>query len=127
MPTKRVPPLTNPPSEKVVAVADKSNKIKSINDSDSNGRGKGVSKGGRERVSPVEALVKCLMCGRVQKLVFRHGKAPEWHRCIWCRELYPVDGYKVIAYGLDLPQPLAPHEVDARQREIDKETYNPHQ
>ena len=81
-------------------------------------RGKGSSKGeGKGRTKPAEAILKCQMCGRMQKVVFAYGKPPEWHRCIWCNELQPTDGYRVIAYGLDLPRVLTPHELKMRQQE----------
>lgn len=67
----------------------------------------------------VEALLKCQMCGRVQKLVFALGKAPLYHRCAWCRELAPTDGYRVVGYGNPLPLPLYPHELEARKREAE--------
>lgn len=115
MTEKSVPPLSNPPSEKAVAVAPGTkDNFNPVGDVDR--RARGVSKGGRERVRPVEALLKCLMCGRLQKVVFGYGKPPEWHRCIWCKELQPLDGYRVAGYGLNLPQPEAPHEVEARKR-----------
>ena len=116
MPEKRVFPLNNPLSDK----ANNSNTNKKFNKPGGvidRGREKGVSKGGKERVRPAEALLKCLMCGRVQKVVFPVGKPPEYHKCTWCNQVQPTDGYKVIAYGLDLPQPLVPHELEARQRE----------
>ena len=110
MSTKRVSPLDNPPSEKP------ENNNYPVVDIRS-GRGMGVSKGGKGRVRPAEALLKCLMCGHSQKVVFAVGKPPEWHKCIWCNQVQPADGYRVTAYGRGLPQPLAPHEVEARKRE----------
>lgn len=120
-PEKRVPPLNNPPTEKSAdADADVTIKINKPSGNVSDRSEKGVSKGGRERVKPAEALLKCQMCGHLQKLVFRAGKPPEWHRCIWCNELQPTDGYKVVAYGLGLPRVLSPQEVETRrvQREV---------
>lgn len=115
MPEKSVSPLNNPPSQKSV-VADAPGKSYLKPDSDSSdGRGKGVSKGGKERVKHAEAILKCQMCGREQKLTFAASRPPEWHRCTWCGELQPVDGYRVTAYGLELPRVLAPHEVKARE------------
>lgn len=116
MPEKRTLPLNNPLLEKAVAVAPVV-EAKSSDSYSSIGREKGVSKGGRERVRPAEAILKCLMCGREQKMVFTFGKPPNYHRCIWCGELQPTDGYRVIGYGLGLPQPLAPHELKIRQQE----------
>lgn len=118
MPEKRVLPLNNPLSEKT----NNTNAGKTHNKPvvvDIKGREKGVSKGGRERVRPAEALIKCQMCGRVQKVVFPVGKPPEYHKCIWCNQVQPTDGYRVIMYGLDLPRVLTPHELAARQREIE--------
>jgi len=117
MPEKRDLPLNNPLSEKAVAVAPDT-KLKTTGDNGGIGREKGVSKGGRERVRPAEAILKCQMCGHHQKMVFTFGKPPNYHRCIWCGELQPTDGYRVTMYGLDLPRVLAPHEVEARRREL---------
>lgn len=72
----------------------------------------------KQRVRIAEAILKCQGCGREQKLVFGFRKTPEWHKCIWCGELQPMDGYRVIAYGLGLPRPLAPHEVQARAADL---------
>lgn len=83
-------------------------------------REKGGSKGGKERARPAEALLKCLMCGRIQKAVFPVGRPPEYHKCIWCNQVQPADGYRVIAYGLGLPQPLAPHELKVQQQRFER-------
>lgn len=100
MSEKRSSPLNNPLQEKVAVAANlKENK----GDSVSKGSERGVSKGGGERVKPAEAILLCQCCRQLQKLVFRVGSPPEWHRCIGCGELQPTDGYKVIAYGLMLP------------------------
>jgi len=111
---KAVSPLNNPPSA-VVAIVNKINKP----GNDSIRVEKGVTlPRGKRRVQPAEAILKCQMCGRQQKLTFAFGKPPEWHKCIWCGELQPMDGYRVIAYGLGLPRVLAPHEVKAREMEL---------
>ena len=118
MTTKRVPPLNNPPSERAVAVAP----VKTLKrDDDDKGMGGGRARegGGRGRGRVVEALLKCQMCGRIGKVVFAMGKAPAWHRCPFCRELQPTDGYRVVGYGLGLPTPLYPHELEARKREAE--------
>lgn len=116
MPEKRVFPLNNPPSDKAVAVA-AGTKYKTTGNYSNEGRGKEVVKKPGGRATPAEAILKCQMCGRAQKMVFTFGNPPNYHRCIWCGELQPTDGYQVTAYGLGLPQPLAPHELKARQRE----------
>lgn len=72
----------------------------------------------KQRVKVAEAIVKCQMCGREQKVVFAVGKPREWHKCIWCGQIQPMDGYRVIAYGLGLPRPLAPHEVQDRAADL---------
>ena len=118
MSTNRVPPLKTPLQTKAVAVAPKLNS----KDNDSNrGKGgvKGVLQGGQGRVRVAEALVKCQMCGGLQKVVWGLGKLPLYHRCPWCRELQPTDGYRVVAYGLGLPTPLYRHELEARKRQAD--------
>lgn len=114
-------PLNNPLQERAVADA-RGNKIITTRNSVSSGKDRGVSKGGKERAKPIEAILKCQSCSRLQKLVFTFGNPPNYHRCIWCGELQPTDGYRVISYGLGLPTPLAPHEVRARRREV---SYNP--
>ncbi len=114
MPEREVSPLNNPLSEKAVDEAIP------YNDNDDK-RVKRDSKGGKGRVQPAEAIVKCQMCGHYQKIVFGYGKAPEWHRCIWCGELQPADGYRVTMYGLGLPRVLAPHEVAARATELSRQ------
>jgi hypothetical protein len=114
MPEKRSAPLKNPPQEKSVAVAIAPVIKTKAPMSTATGSEKRGSQGGRERVHPAEAIIKCQMCGREQKVVFAVGRTPEWHKCIWCGELQPMNGYRVIAYGLGLPRVLAPHEVKAR-------------
>ena len=116
MPEKRVFPLNNPLSEKAIAI-NSSKKFNKPGNVDDKGERRGVSKGGRERVKPAEAILKCPHCGRHLKVVFGFGKPPEWIRCVWCGELQPADGYQVTAYGRNLPRVLAPHELEARQRE----------
>ena len=120
MAEKRSSPLNNPPPEKLSSSSSKFSKS-SYDDDDDKGRGRGVSKGGKGRVKPAEALLKCLMCGRVQKVVFAYGRPPEWHRCIWCGEMQPTDGYRQVGYGLNIPQPLAPHKLKARQLELERQ------
>jgi len=108
-------PLNNPPPTRNVA---DDVVVKNINPTTTTAAstGRGGPKGGEKgRAIAVGAIVKCQMCGREQKLVFRYGTPPEWHKCTWCGELQPADGYRVIAYGLGLPTPLAPHEVKARE------------
>ena len=120
MPEKSGFPLRQPPSQKRGGDDVPGNKyIKppAVYVSESK---KGDSQGGKGRAAIVEALLKCTGCGRVQKITFATGKYPEYHRCSWCNELYPTDGYRVIAYGIGLPQPLAPHEVKARQVELER-------
>ena len=112
MPEKRSFPLNNPLQEKTNITTD----VDDVN----GGRDRGVSKGGKERVKPCEATLKCPHCGRELKVVFAFGRPPEWVRCVWCGELQPADGYRVIAYGLGLPQPLAPHELKAQQRQFER-------
>lgn len=116
MSTKRSFPLNNPHQEKAISAS--GNKFNNPEDRRDTGRGKGVSKGGRERVKPAEAIVKCQMCGREQKIVFLVGEPPEYHKCIWCGQIQPMDGYHVVAYGLVLPWVLAPHELEQRKREL---------
>ena len=117
MPEKRDLPLNNPLSEKANNYHYHDKKVLTTGVV-VDGREKGVSKGGRERVQPAEAILKCPHCGRCVKIVFAFGKPPEWVRCVWCGELQPADGYRVTMYGLDLPRVLAPHEVEARRREL---------
>jgi len=76
--------------------------------------------GKKGKVKTAEAIVKCQMCGREQKIVFAFGRPPEWHKCIWCGQLQPTDGYRVIAYGLGLPRPLAPFEVQNRAEDLER-------
>lgn len=114
MPEKRILPLNNPPQEKSADYASGNQKKISTNGISRREIEKGVSKGGKGRVQHAETIIKCQMCGREQKVVFAFGKPPEWHKCIWCGQLQPMDGYRVIAYGLELPRVLAPHEVKAR-------------
>ena len=104
---KRVSPLNNPVSEKANSA------YKSQNE-----REKGDSKGGKGRVQPAEAIVRCQMCGRLQKIVFALVSPPERHKCIWCNQLQPMDGYHVLMYGLRLPRVLAPHEVEVENKAI---------
>jgi len=114
MTEKTSSPLNNPPQEKstVIITGGKTPKYPS---GDVGGRrDKGVWQGGKERIKPAEAIVKCPHCGREIKVVFAAGRPPEWVRCTWCGELQPADGYRVIAYGSGLPRPLAPHEVQDR-------------
>lgn len=115
VPEKRGSPLINPLREKTSSPSPKVNKFKHHDDGDDKGERRGVSKGGRERVKPAEAILKCLHCGRCLKIVFAVGRPPEWVRCTWCGELQPADGYHLVAYGRCLPRVLAPHEVKQQQ------------
>lgn len=114
MTTKRVFPLNNPPSEKAAAIA-LSSRTKQP-DSGDRGEDRGVQRG-KERVHPVEAIVRCEMCGRWQKIVFAYTKPPQWHRCIGCGELQPMDGYGLTMYGIGLPRVLTDNEITAKKRE----------
>ena len=116
MPRESVPPLNNPPSQRddLITIPNKDNQVNSSYGS--NGRGRGVSKGGKERVKPAEAILKCSMCGRMNKVVFPVGRPPQYHKCIWCNQVQPADGFRVIMYGLGLPQVLAPHELELRKQ-----------
>jgi len=118
MAEKRSFPPNNPLSREDAATV-ASSKTKEYGVNVNKGGGLGDHKRERGRAKPVEALLKCLMCGRLQKLVFTYGKPPGYHRCIWCGELQPADGYRVIAYGSDLPQPMAPQEMELRRREFE--------
>lgn len=73
-------------------------------------RDRGVSKGGKGkgRLIAVEAIVHCQMCGHHSKIVFGFLTPPSWHRCPWCSELQPTDGYRVEMYGTDLPRVKTP-------------------
>ncbi len=117
---KRVFPLNNPLSEKTTVI-NSGNKFIKPDDRVVNGYERGVSKGGKARVTPVEAILHCPHCGRYVKIVFTYGRPPEWVRCIWCGELQPADGYRVTMYGGDLPRVLAPHELRMRQRESEEQ------
>lgn len=111
MTQKRVSPLNNPPSEKDVAVADSRTK-RIIKPFDSDGKGDvGGFPRGAKRVVPVEAVVRCQMCRQQQKIVFAYGRPPQWHRCIRCGELQPMDGYRVSMYGSGLPTVFSPAEI----------------
>jgi len=114
MPGKKVLPLNNPSPRTAVTV------VKTFNTSDDDVSGikrmgvKEVAKKPSGGVKLAEALLKCPRCGRIHKLIFRSGTPPNWERCTWCDELQPTDGFRVIAYGLGLPQPQAKHEIAAR-------------
>ncbi len=71
----------------------------------------------RVRVKPAAAWVECSMCGHSQNIIFAVGNPPERHRCIWCRELQPMDGYRQIAYGWPPVRILSPAEVKANLHE----------
>lgn len=118
MPKKSGFPLNNPLPEK--SVPDDAGISFKLITSDGDGKKKeiGVSKGGRGKGKVAEAIVRCQMCGRQQKIVWNPKFVPEWHRCIWCHELQPMDGYHVVVYGLGLPRVLAPHELKARNSEL---------
>jgi len=127
MTQKRSSPLNNPSQEKSPVVAVPGIKNYKPGTTGTTGSGKGVRQGGKPRVMPVEVLLRCQMCGHVQKLVFGYPRVPEWHRCVWCNELQPVAGYKVVGYGLGIPQPLAPFQVARRVQEAEfNAEYNPH-
>ena len=115
MSTKRSFPLNNPFQEKAVANAALSIKTKTTGYNSGNRGDKGVSKGGKEGNRVVEALVRCEMCGEVNKIVCGYGKTPQWHRCISCGELQPMDGYRVIMYGSRVPTVLSAREVKAHR------------
>ena len=115
MSEKRSFPPKPPLQEKLSTTSMSSNKINKPDVVDDMGKGVGVVKGGRERVKPAEAIVRCEMCRRLQKIVFRVGTPPEWHKCIKCGELQPMDGYHVLAYGLGLPRVLSDDEIAARK------------
>lgn len=113
MSEKSVSPLNNPSSEKSATPNIRKTSSTTFNDiEDGRGERKIVKKplGG---VKMAEALLKCPRCGRIHKLIFRFGMPPNWERCTWCNELQPTDGYKVLAYGLGLPQPKTRCEIEA--------------
>lgn len=118
MATERNVSLNNPLKERDITTTSTVNKdIKS----DVVVRSKGVKEGAetiRGRVKPAEAIVRCEMCGRVQKIVFPVGKPPEWHKCTGCNQIQPADGYHVVAYGLGLPRVLTEAEIKARRAEL---------
>ena len=114
MPEKRGSPLNNPLPRKAITNTTSSIKTLTTGGVDGDGRKRGVWQGGEERVKAAEAILKCPHCGRECKIVFACGRPPNWVKCTWCGELQPADGYRVIAYGLGLPRPLAPHEVQDR-------------
>lgn len=120
MPARRVSPLNNPPSgPPVVAVAPELNKTKTTTTTRVINEGR-VREGGKKRVIAVEALIKCQMCGWNQKLVFALDTLPQWHRCVSCGELQPVDGYIMWAFGKGLPIPLTPREIVMRTESADR-------
>ena len=114
MSEKRSTPLNNPPQEKRSTTTTNNKKISTLEDSSSKGRDRGVSKGGEERVKPAEAIVRCEMCSRKQKIVFAVGRLPQYHKCIGCGEIQPTDGYHVVAYGLGLPHVLSDNEIKSK-------------
>lgn len=120
MSEKRRFPLNNPLQEKSSSPSPRVNKTNTRDDDDDGGERRGVSKGGRERVRAVEAIVQCQMCGRYQKVVFAVGRTPEWHRCIGCHELQPTDGYIVVMYGNYLPRLLTQYQIEVRKAELEK-------
>ncbi|OGN97543.1 MAG: hypothetical protein A2Y89_06670 [Chloroflexi bacterium RBG_13_51_18] len=120
MPETNRPPLNNPPNILTQDVDVTGIKKLSPGDHPVPRGVTGKSKKPPGGVTMVEALLKCPRCGRIHKLVFRFGTPPNFERCTWCGELQPTDGYHVVAYGTNLPQPLAPHEVKLRQFELEK-------
>ena len=120
---KRTFPLNNPPQEKSINNVNRSYKVNNyvVNDGARNNRGD--SKGGKERTSLAEAILRCPHCGHNVKIVFPCGKPPEWTRCARCGELQPTDGYHVIMYGLGLPNVLSSEEIRVRQQAIAKGEY----
>ena len=119
MTEKRIFPLNYPLQEKPLPSSTPGIKNISKPVVDVDGRDRGVSKGGKERVKPAEAIFRCEMCGRKQKVVFSVGRPPEWHRCIKCNELQPMDGYHVVMYGRGLPRVLTDNEIKARTAELE--------
>ena len=113
MSVKKVSPLNNPSSKK----SSSSTSINTLETRRSRRWGveKGVSKGGKEGGHIVEALVRCEMCGEVNKIVFGYGKLSQTHKCIGCTEIQPIDGYRVIMFGSHVPTVLSTREVEARQ------------
>ncbi len=108
-------PLKNPPSEKNTNTISLGTKP-GINTGISSVKGDvGGSPRGVKRVIPVEAIVRCQMCGQWQKIVFAYGRPPQWHKCIKCNEVQPMDGYRVTMYGSLLPTVLSPTEVANRK------------
>ncbi len=100
-------PLNNPPIQRdAVAVAPNNHSgvtglpgaITNSGDSD-RGKDKRGSRGGKTGGSVVAALVQCAMCDAYQTIVTALKTVPEWHRCIKCGELQPMDGYRLLVYG----------------------------
>ncbi len=120
---KSVFPLNNPLSEKRPVITNTNKNIIKLGVDGGEGGERKIVKKPSGGVKLAEALLKCPRCGRTHKIVFRLGSPPNWERCTWCGELQPADGYRVVGYGLGLPQPLSSQEVQARaiESQIHKE------